>query len=134
MLRIKIHELDKHRNETTFRPLLFQYNQFKEIGIEFVTDGPSDFSFVGQASIVDKKKSLSESTEQGLSFLSKIKEPHFIFDGQDTPTLMGIYEVAIQSDPVYVFKTTVYKDKSNYLKKSVNGRIYWGDGDYSFQI
>ena len=131
MLRIKIHELDKHRNETTFRPLLFQYDLFKEIGIEFVTDGPSDFSFVGQASIVDKKKSLSESVENGLSFLSKIKEPYFIFDGQDAPTMLGTYEVAIQSNPIYVFKTTVYKDKTNYLKKSVNGRIYWGEGDYS---
>ena len=34
MLRIKIYELEKHRNETTFRPLLFANKIIKYIGHE----------------------------------------------------------------------------------------------------
>jgi hypothetical protein len=131
MLRIKLYELDKHRNETTFRPFLFHTELFREIGVEFVTDGSCDFSFVGQASIIDKKKSLSESVENGLSFISKIKEPYFIFDGQDSATMIGVYEVASRSNPIYVFKSTLYKNKNDYLRKTINGRTYWGEGNYS---
>lgn len=131
MLKIKLYELEKHRNETTFRPLLLHVNLFREIGVEFVKDGPCDFSFVGQASIIDKKKSLEESVENGISFLSKIKEPYFIFDGQDSATMIGTYEVAIRSNPIYILKSSLYKNKKDYLKKTVNGRTYWGEGNYS---
>ena len=131
MIKIKIYELDKHRNETTFRPLLLQQHLFKEVGIEFVTDGPADFAFVGHASIVNKKISLNESITQGVEFLNKVKEPYFIFDGQDAATLMGVYEVASRTNPIYILKPTLYKDRTDYLKKTVNGRIYWGDGNYN---
>ena len=72
MIKIKLMELEKHRNETTFRPFIHAQNYLNEIGIEF-TDGDSyDYAWVGQASIIDKKKSLKESVENGLEFLSKI--------------------------------------------------------------
>lgn len=130
-MKIRIYELEKHRNETTFRPLLLQHKLFNDVGIEFVNSGPADFAFVGHASIVDKKVSLSESTNKGLEFLKSVKEPYFLFDGQDAATLMGVYEVAVRSNPIYVLKPTLYTDRSNYLKKTVNGRIYWGEGNYS---
>ena len=58
MIKIKLVELEKHRNETTFRPFIFAKNYLNDIGIEF-TDGDSyDYSWVAQASIFDKKKSL----------------------------------------------------------------------------
>lgn len=129
-MKVKIYELDKHRNETTFRPLLLQQKLFNEIGIEFVNNGPADFAFVGHASIVDKKMSLTDSVNKGLEFLKTVKEPYFIFDGQDAATLMGVYEVASNSNPIYVLKPTLYKDRSQYLRKTVNGRVYWGDGNY----
>jgi len=130
-MKIKIYELGKHRNETTFRPLLFQQQAFRDIGIEFVDSGPADFAFVGHASIVDKKVSLEESTQKGLDFLKTVKEPYFLFDGQDSASLIGVYEVAINSNPIYILKPTLYKNRSTYLKKSINGRVYWGEGNYS---
>lgn len=129
-MKIKIYELDKHRNETTFRPLLSHHGLFNDIGIEFVTSGKADFAFVGHASIVNKKLSLNESTNHGLEFLKSVKEPYFLFDGQDAATLIGVYEIATRSNPIYVLKPTLYKDRTDYLKSSVNGRIYWGEGEY----
>ena len=34
MIKIKLLEPQIHRNETTFRPFLYAYNQLKEIGIK----------------------------------------------------------------------------------------------------
>lgn len=131
MIKIKIYELDKHRNETTFRPLLFAKNIFREIGIEFVTAGNADFAFVGHASFVNKKLPLSESIINGLKFLETVKEPYFLFDGQDAATLMGSYEVFEQSKAIYLLKPTLYTNRNEYLNKYVNGRLYWGTGDYN---
>ncbi len=131
MIKIKIYEIDKHRNETTFRPFLFARHIFNEIGIEFVTDGQADFAFVGHASFVNKKLSLSESVSSGLKFLETVKEPYFLFDGQDAATLIGSYEVFEQSKAIYLLKPTLYTNRSEYINKYVNGRLYWGCGEYS---
>lgn len=130
MIKVKIYEIEKHRNETTFRPLLFASNLFRDIGIEFVKDGNADFAFVGHASFVNKKISLEESVSNGVEFLKTIKEPYFLFDGQDAATLIGSYEVFTQSNAIGLLKPTLYKDKNNYLNKYVNGRFYWGNGTY----
>jgi hypothetical protein len=131
MIKIKIYELDKHRNETTFRPFLFARHIFNEIGIEFVTDGQADFAFVGHASFINKKLSLSESVSSGLKFLETVKEPYFLFDGQDAATLIGSYEVFEQSKAIYLLKPTLYTNRSEYINKYANGRLYWGSGEYS---
>lgn len=130
MIKIKIYELDKHRNETTFRPLLFQQQLFNDIGIQFVTEGKADFAFVGQASIINKKISLDDSIEFGLNFLKTVNEPYFIFDGQDACTLIGTYEVFKNSEAINMFKICLYKNRNDYLNEYVNGRSYWGRGNY----
>lgn len=133
MIKIKLYELGKHRNETTFRPLLFAREQFFDIGVEFVTNGDAHFAFVGQASIINKKLSLNDSVSYGLDFLKKVKEPYFIFDGQDSSTLMGTYEVFKESSAINMFKICMYKNKNDYLNGYVNGRSYWGEGDYKIK-
>lgn len=131
MIKIKLYELEKHRNETTFRPLLFANDLFRDIGIEFVKDGNVDFAFIGHASFVNKKLSLQESVSNGIEFLKTIKEPYFLFDGQDAATLIGSYEVFIQSNAICLLKPTLYKDRTKYLTGYINGRSYWGEGEYN---
>ena len=131
MIKVKLYELEKHRNETTFRPLLFATNLFREIGIEFVEDGKSDFAFIGHASFVNKKLSLKDSVSMGVEFLKNIKEPYFLFDGQDAATLIGSYEVFQKSNAICLLKPTLYKNKTDYLNSYVNGRSYWGTGNYT---
>lgn len=131
MIKIKLYEFEKHRNECTFRPFLFAKELFHDIGIEFVTQGKADFAFVGHASFIDKKLSLTDSTNLGINFLKKVNEPFFLFDGQDAPTLIGSYEVFEKSKAICLFKPTLYKNKTEYLNKYVNGRLYWGEGDYN---
>lgn len=134
MIKINLYELDKHRNETTFRPFLLPevVELFKEVGIQFTTTATSyDYAFVGQASIVDKSKSLKESVDLGLEYVSKITGDYFILDGQDSTSLIGTIDVFRDSNAKLFLKNTYLKDFDLYKKSWANGRMYWGEGDYS---
>tara|TARA_Y100001963_G_scaffold156954_1_gene251863 strand:- start:512 stop:2170 length:1659 start_codon:yes stop_codon:yes gene_type:complete len=133
MIKIKLYELDKHRNECTFRPYLYSQNVLKEIGIEFTEGDSYDYAWIGQASIIDKKLSLQESTEKGLEFLSNITGDYMIIDGQDSTSLMGTYEVFKESNALLMLKNSLLKDKSLYEQGLNLGRYYWGSGDYKIK-
>ena len=47
MIKIKLYELDKHRNETTL-DLLFTQDIFREVGIEFTTSDDYDYAWAAQ--------------------------------------------------------------------------------------
>jgi hypothetical protein len=131
MIKIKLLELDKHRNETTFRPFIMAQNLFKDVGIEFTESNDYDYAFVGQASIIDKKKSLKESVEKGLEFVSKITGDYFIIDGQDSTSLIGTIDVFRESNALLFLKNSYLKDFNLYKKGWANGRMYWGKGEYA---
>jgi hypothetical protein len=130
MIKIKLYEPEKHRNETTFRPFLMAQDIFREVGVEFTTSDTYDYAWVGQASIIDKKKPLRESIDNGVEFLSKITGDYFIVDGQDSTTLIGTIDVFRESNAKLFLKNTYLKDFDLYKQGWVNGRYYWGDGDY----
>ena len=131
MIKIKLHQLDIHRNETTFRPFIMAQNIFKDVGIEFTTSDDYDYAFVGQASIIDKKKPLRQSVDEGLEFLSKITGDYMIVDGQDATTLIGTIDVFRESNALLFLKNSYLKDFDLYKQGWANGRYYWGRGDYS---
>ena len=66
MIKIKISNIEKGRNEMTFRPLLFNIKYFSEIGIQFVREGSYDFEFIGMADFINKKIPLEDSIKYGL--------------------------------------------------------------------
>jgi hypothetical protein len=130
MIKIKLYELDKHRNECAFRPYLWAKDIIREIGIEFTDDDSYDYAWVAQTSISNKKLCLEESVETGLEFLEKIKGDYMILDGQDSTSLIGTYEVFKESNALLLLKNSLLKDRSLYKKGLTLGRYYWGDGDY----
>tara|TARA_Y100000741_G_scaffold359105_1_gene339321 strand:+ start:326 stop:1345 length:1020 start_codon:yes stop_codon:yes gene_type:complete len=131
MIKIKLCELEIHRNETTFRPFLMAQNTFKDVGIEFTSSDDYDYAFVGQASIIDKKKPLRQSIDEGLEFLSKITGDYMIVDGQDATTLIGTIDVFRESNALLFLKNSYLKDFDLYKQGWANGRYYWGEGNYS---
>ena len=131
MIKIKLLENHIHRNETTFRPFLFAQDLFREVGIEFTDSDDYDFAWVGQASIIDKKKPLQESIDKGLEFISEITGDYMIIDGQDSTSLIGTIDVFRESTALLFLKNSYLKDFDLYKKGLANGRIYWGKGDYS---
>ena len=130
MIKIKLYELDKHRNECTFRPFLWAQNILKEIGIEFTQGDSYDFAWVAQASFLNKKVPLEKSVNDGLEFLSKITGDYMLIDGQDSTSLIGAYEVFKESNALLLLKNSLLKDRSLYKQGWNLGRYYWGPGEY----
>ena len=133
MIKIKLYELDKHRNECTFRPFLWAQNILREVGIELTRGDSYDYAWVAQASIIDKKVPLEESVEKGLEFISSISGDYMIIDGQDSTSLIGTYEVFKESNALLLLKNSLLKDRSLYKQGWKLGRYYWGPGEYKLE-
>ena len=137
MINVKIYELDKHRNETTFRPYIQRADYLRDVGINIVNHNDYDFAWIGQASIADKKLPLDESVQKGIEFCNNIGGDYMIFDGQDSHSMIGVYEVFIRLSLLsserclLLLKNTLLKDYDMYKEPTVNGRWYWGEGNYS---
>ena len=56
-----------------------------------------------------------------------------ILDGQDSTSMMGIYEVLKESNATLLLKNCLLKDRSLYKKGWKLGRYYWGPGDYALK-
>jgi hypothetical protein len=131
MLTIKIAEIEKHRNETTFRPWLQKWELFRDVGIKFIFEGNRyDMLWLGQASYMAKTKLEEESIAFGLSQIQRIvpENTDFVmFDGQDSASLMGTYEVyrRLKVKPRKFLKTALYTNPMDYTRPSPHGRTYW---------
>jgi hypothetical protein len=132
MIKVKIVEIDKHRNETTFRPYIMYYDLFKKNGIEFVFKGDNyDLAWIGQASFIDRKMSYDDSVNKGIDFVNSVKGEKWLFDGQDSASMLGSYDVLKNTDAEFLLKNTLYADKKEYLKPNFFGRNYWESDYYS---
>ena len=132
-MNISFLELNKHRNETTFRPFLNAHQEFYKHGINFVENNP-DLLLVGQASFLDKSRPLEESVENGTNFLSKLDVPFILFDGQDSSSVMGSWEVCKKFDNLKLVKNVILKDLNNYSIGVNNGRWFWGENSDGFKV
>ena len=136
MIKIKLTNWNKGRNEPTFRPLLIHQNTFSDIGIQFVDKGSYDFEFIGMADFINKKISLKDSINYGLEYINNLEGDYFLFDGSDSTSIMGAYEVFQQSNAKYLFKsakTTI----EQYKKPSAFNKWFFGKGsdlDLSYEI
>ena len=137
MIKVKILNPTLGRNEITFRPLLQNKEELKNYSIEITNSDSYDFLFVGMHDFLDKKISLEQSIEYGLNNLNNITGDYFLFDGSDSTSLMGAYEVFTQSKAIYLFKNQILKEKEMYLKKYAFNKWFFGDGsdlDLSYNI
>lgn len=134
MIKVYLHDIEKHRNETSFRPYILAINELREIGIQLVTDGSFDIALIAQGSFIDKTLSLDESSDTGANVCNAFSSGHYmLLDGQDSHSLIGTVEVLrkVHKLPLLVLKNTLLKDFSLYKNEYVNGRYYWGHGLYS---
>ena len=127
MIKVKIQNATKGRNEPTFRPLLFIKDQLRDYSIDITNSNDYDYLFIGMHDFINKKISLEESINTGLANLSKITGDYFLFDGSDSHSLMGAYEVLKQSNAIYLFKNQLHKDKEMYKIPKAFGKWYFGD-------
>ena len=131
MIKIKLAELFRHRNETTFRPYLMAKNLFEDIGVQFVTEGACDLTWVAQASYNDKKNSYTYGNclSRGIHYLNtEVSGDFVLFDGQDSASLLGSFDALKNSKAKLLLKNTLYNRFEDYLTLWKMGRMYWGEG------
>lgn len=131
MIKIKIHELEKHRVETTFRPFLFNHVRrlFRDVGIQFVTQGNDwDQLWMAHPTFVNRFVEYEQSIETGIRVVERLTKHGdvFMFDGSDSPSLMGSWDVFKNTKAKKLFKNSMYSDINDYSKLSKMGRLYWG--------
>ena len=127
MIKIKLNNWQQGRNQNTFRIFLMYTKYFNDIGIQFVEDGSYDFEFIGMHDFINKKIPLQESIEYGLETLSKKSGDYYLFDGSDSTSLMGAYEVFIQSQAKYLFKSAIL-EREEYATPSAFNKWFFGNG------
>ena len=137
MIKVKIQNPTYGRNEVTFRPFLQLAPLLREYSIDITDSDDYDFLFVGMQDFIDKKRSLTESIEMGLESISKITGDYFLFDGSDSTSLMGAYEVFKQSNAIYLFKNQKFKNRESYQTPYAFNKWFFGSGselDLSYDI
>ena len=125
------------RNRDNFAKFYRIKDMLKDYSIDITESDDFDYLFVGMSDFIDKKVSLKRSVEKGLENLSKITGDYFLFDGSDSTSLMGAYEVFEQSNAIYLFKNQLLKDKNMYKKPYAFGKWFFGsnsDLDLSYDI
>lgn len=137
MIKVKLFELFRHRNETTFRPYIMAKELFEDIGVQFVMEGPCDITWVAQASYNDKKSSYTYGNciSRGLHQINtQVQGDYVLFDGQDSPSLLGSFDVFKNSKAKFLIKNTIYRNFEDYLIPWKMGRMYWGEASPLFNI
>ena len=78
MIKIKLTNWNKGRNNHTFRPFLMYAQEFNNIGVQFVEEGSYDFEFIGMMDFLDKSIPLQESIDFGIKSLSNKTGDYFL--------------------------------------------------------
>ena len=89
MIKVKILNPTKDRNEPTFRPFLFIKDMLRDYSIDLTESDDFDFMFIGMSDFWDMSMTLKDSTEWGLENINKVSEggDYFLFDGFDSTSL-----------------------------------------------
>jgi hypothetical protein len=127
MIKIKLTNWNKGRNNHTFRPFLMYGQYFREIGVEFIEDGSYDFEFIGMADFLNKRIPLQDSIQLGIDEINKRHGNCYLFDGSDSTSLMAAWEVMEHTNARMLFKNQLLS-REDYNKPSAFNKWFFGSG------
>ena len=115
MIKIKIFNPVAGKNRISFTGFLVMQQMLRDYSIEITDSDDFDYAFLGADDILDKSIGLQESIEYGLKNIDKYARGGdcFIFDGSDSTSLMGSYEVLEQSDAMFLFKNQLLQNRDD---------------------
>ena len=146
MIKIKLLNSSKGRNQDVFEPLklvhhsllslfgielLWHNNNFNSELSQIAETSDYDYLILGPEDFVDKNKPLNESVEWGLENCNKVTEngDYFLWDGFDSTSLLGSYDVFEQSNAIYLLKNQLLKNREDYNKPYHCGKWFFGESD-----
>jgi len=125
MIKVKVINPFKGRNEPTFRPFFLYENYFNDIGIEFTSSDTYDFVFLGMNDFLFKKEPLLESISKGVAAVEQYGKDVFLFDGSDSTSLLVSYEVLVNSNARCLFKNQLLTSREDYRTSTPFNKVFF---------
>ena len=127
MIKIKLNNWNKGRNNHTFRPFLMYGQYFKDMGIQFVEEGSYDYEFVGMVDFLNKGIPINESIQMGVDFINERNGNCYLFDGSDSTSLMAAWEVMEQTNAIALYKNQILTQEV-YKTPTAFNKWFFGSG------
>ena len=124
MIKIK---LSDPNNMKSFSGFIHTRDLLREYSIEITDSNDYDYEFIHANEFVDTNLPLQQSIDMGLGNLSKKTGDYFLFHGGDSTSIVGAYEVFVESNAKFLFKKQLLSQE-DYKEKTATNRWFFGNG------
>ena len=125
MIKIK---LSDNQNTKCFSGFILSKDiLYTNYSIDLTTDDDYDYEFVDANEFLNLSLPLQESIDWGLNNISKKSGDYFLFHGGDSTSIMGVYEVFIESDAKFLFKKQLLSQNDYKINSTLN-KWFFGTG------
>ena len=124
MIKVK---LTDSNNMKCFSGLIHTKDLLRDYSIDITESDDYDYEFVHADEFVNLSLPLQESIDRGVDNLSKKSGDYFLFHGGDSTSIMGAYEVFIESDAKFLFKKQLLS-QNDYKNKTTINKWFFGNG------
>ena len=124
MIKVK---LTDSSNMKCFSGLIHTKDLLRDYSIDITDSDDYDYEFVHADEFVNLSLPLQESIDRGIDNLSKKSGDYFLFHGGDSTSIMGAYEVFIESEAKFLFKKQLLS-QYDYKNKTTINKWFFGNG------
>ena len=124
MIKVK---LTDSSNMKCFSGLIHTKDLLRDYSIDITESDDYDYEFVHADEFVNLSLPLQESIDRGVDNLSKKSGDYFLFHGGDSTSIMGAYEVFIESEAKFLFKKQLLS-QYDYKNKTTINKWFFGNG------
>jgi len=124
MIKVK---LTNPQNMKCFSGLIHTKDLLRDYSIDITDSDDYDYEFVHADEFVNLSLPLQESIDRGIDNLSKKSGDYFLFHGGDSTSIMGAYEVFIESEAKFLFKKQLLS-QDDYKNKTTINKWFFGNG------
>jgi len=124
MIKIKLSNIN---NIKCFSGLIISKDMLGDYSIDITDSDDYDYEFIDATKFVDLSLPLQESIDNGIEYLSKKSGDYFLFHGGDSTSIMGAYEVFVESNAKYLFKKQLLS-RADYKDETVINKWFFDKG------
>ena len=124
MIKVK---LTDSSNMKCFSGLIHTKDLLRDYSIDITDSDDYDYEFVHADEFVNLSLPLQESIDRGIDNISKKSGDYFLFHGGDSTSIMGAYEVFIESEAKFLFKKQLLS-QYDYKNKTTINKWFFGNG------
>jgi len=110
-----------------FSGLIHTKDLLRDYSIDITDSDDYDYEFIEANQFLDLSLPLKDSVDWGLEQLSKKTGDYFLFHGADSTSILGAYEVFIESSAKYLFKKQLLS-QNDYKEKTTLNKWFFKNG------